>query len=77
MSTTRRVTISTPSEDWEELTELLEDIAGYTPDRPTVYAAVQAIAEGRAATLSIPTARVDEFVMHMREFRIDTQVAPT
>ena len=75
MAATCRVTVSARSDDWTDLTELLEDVAGYTDDRAAVYHTVQAIAEGRAATLEIPAARVDEFVGHMRGFRIDAQVA--
>ena len=76
MPATRRVTLSARSDDWDDLTELAEDIGDYTDDRAAVYAAVQAIAEGQAASLRVPAARVEEFVGHMREFRIDAEVDP-
>ena len=76
MPPTRRVTLSARSDDWDDLTELTEDIGAYTDDRAAVYAAVQAIAEGQAASLHVPAARVGEFVGHMREFRIDAEVDP-
>ena len=75
MSTTRRVTVTPRTDDWDELTELAEDISAYVPDRAAVYAAVQAIAEGRSASLEVASARVDDFVGHMREFRIDAEPA--
>ena len=71
----RAVTVSPRTDDWDELTELAEDLSGYTDNRAAVYNAIQAVAEGRSATLDIAAARVDEFVAHMREFRIDAQVA--
>ena len=74
MRPTRRVTVSARSDDWDDLTELIEDLSEYTADRMAVYEAAQAIAEGRAATLAIPSERTGEFVGHMREFRIDAQV---
>ena len=69
------MTLSPRTDDWEDLTELTEDLSGYCANRAAVYKAVQAVAEGRAAALDVPADRVDDFVAHMREFRIDTQVA--
>ena len=74
MAKTRAVTLRPRTDDWDELTELTEDLSDYSPNRAAVYNAVQAVAEGRSATLEVPAERVDEFVAHMREFRIDAQV---
>ena len=74
MPETRAVTLRPRTDDWDELTELTEDLGGYSANRAAVYNAVQAVAEGRSATLEVPSERVDEFVAHMREFRIDAQV---
>ena len=68
------VTLSPRTDDWDELTELTEDLSGYCGNRAAVYNAVQAVAEGRAATLDVPVDRVDDFITHMREFRIDAHV---
>lgn len=75
MADTRRVTLTPRTDDWDELTELAEDISAYVPDRAAVYAAIQAIAEGRTAAVEVPRARVGDFVGHMREFRIDASPA--
>ena len=70
------MTVSARRDIGDDLTEFISDLSEYTDARDAVYAAVQAIAEGRAATLEITASRVDEFVGHMREFGVDTEVAP-
>lgn len=75
MADTRRVTLTPRTDDWDELTELTEDISGYGVEPAALYNVVQAIAEGRSATVDVPRGRLDEFVGHMREFRIDATPA--
>ena len=59
-------------DDWDDLTELLQDLEGYHQGpRHDLYTIVQAVAEGRATSVKVLTARVMDFVEHMREFNID------
>lgn len=66
------VTLEARSDDWDDLTELVEALSGYLPgDTASIYGAVQHIAEGTPANLRVDAAQYDEFVAHMAEFRID------
>lgn len=66
------VTLQSRSDDWEDLTELVEALSEYSADDVSnVYTAVQNVAEGLPANLHVEAGQFDEFVAHMAEFRID------
>ena len=66
------VTLDARSDDWDDLTELVEALSEYVAgDTSSIYSAVQNIAEGIPANLRVDAAQYDEFVAHMAEFRID------
>ena len=63
------------SDEWDDLTELLEDLQAYTPEPLTsLYPVVQAIAEGESTQLRIYSDQAKEFVQHMREFAIEVEL---
>lgn len=65
-------TLTPRRDDWDELTELLEDLNPYTPSSMAdLYPVVQAIAEGKEAKLHVFEKESKEFMMHMREFKIN------
>jgi len=69
---TIRATLRPRRDDWDDLTELLEDLNPYTPAQmPELYPVVQAIAEGKEASLNVYEKESKEFMGHMREFKID------
>lgn len=71
---TARVRLTPRTDDWDDLTELLEDLGQYVDSGPaSLYPVVQAIAEGRSAELRISDARVGDFTAHMAEFDIDVE----
>jgi hypothetical protein len=73
---TIRATLRPRRDDWNELTELLEDLQAYTPaSMADLYPVVQAIAEGKEATMNVYSKESNEFMMHMREFKIDVTLA--
>ena len=71
---TARVRLTPRTDDWDDLTELLEDLGRYVGgDAADLYPVVQAIAEGRSAELRVADARVGDLTAHMREFGIDVE----
>lgn len=68
------VELSSRSHDWDDLTELLEALSEYSDDKMSVYAAVQAIAEGESAIIRVAANRLADFTAHMEEFRIAAEV---
>lgn len=71
---TARLRLTPRTDDWDDLTELLEDLGQYVDGGPpTLYPVVQAIAEGRPAELRVSDERVGEFAEHMAEFDIDVE----
>lgn len=71
---TARVRLTPRTDDWGDLTELLEDLGQYCDgDAADLYPVVQAIAEGRSTELRISDARVGDLTAHMREFGIDVE----
>lgn len=69
-------TLTPRNDDWDDLTELLEDLKAYTPASMTdLYPVVQAIAEGKETKLHVYEKESKEFMMHMREFKINVTLA--
>jgi len=69
-------TLTPRNDDWDELTELLEDLNPYTPaSLSDLYPVVQAIAEGKEAKLHVYEKESKEFMLHMREFKINVTFA--
>ncbi len=67
--------LSSRRHDWDDLTELVEALSDYVPgDKAAVYTAVQAIAEGEAASVNLDDTQVTEFTAHMQEFNIRAEV---
>ena len=65
------------SDDWDDLTELLEHLGEYHGGSDTeLYAIVQALAEGRDTSMRVAAGQLPEFVLHMREFRIEATPKP-
>ncbi len=75
MASLTTLELSSRRHDWDDLTELVEALTEYVPsDNAAVYTAVQAIAEGEAASVKVAPEQVQEFVAHMQEFNIRAEV---
>lgn len=73
---TIKATLRPRRDDWDDLTELLEDLNPYTPsEKHELYGVVQAIAEGKETTMIVFEKESKEFMTHMREFKIDVTLA--
>ena len=71
---TARLRLTPRTDNWDDLTELLEDMSQYVGgDQAPVYSVVQAIAEGKPTELRVDASRVAEFTEHMAEFDIDVE----